>query len=155
MPPAVLKQANGDFLAAKAGTAEVLASIKHHWAQDQYLFCPHSACGVVAAQKLNLANGSMVCLATAHAGKFYDNVQRAVAPLPPLPDLLRAVQTLPMRMADLPCNLGACQAFVLEKCGFAAAAPKAASDGGALSPVVFAPLLVALALMLYSSLAAP
>ena len=152
MPPAVLAQANGDFLAAKADTTEVLASIARHWARDQYLFCPHSACGVVAAHKLNLADGSMVCLATAHAGKFYDNVQKAVAPLPPVPDLLRAVQTLPMRMADLPCNLEACQAFVFEKCGLAA--PKAANEGGSFSPVVFAPLLAALALMFYSSLAA-
>lgn len=148
MTPAVLQKAQQDFAAARATTSEVLAAIKKHYHDDQYLFCPHSACGVVAAQKQpSLANSRMVVLATAHAGKFYDNVQKAVHPLPPLPELLQAVQTLPMRATDLPCTLESCKAFVYEECGFTSSqGPKAPP-----SPVVLLPLVLALGLMFYSS----
>ena len=54
-------------------------------------------------------NDSMVCLATAHAGKFYDAVKRVIDPLPPLPPALAAVQSLPMRKTDVPNSLKACQ----------------------------------------------
>jgi len=152
----VLHKAQQDFAAARATTSEVLAAIKKHYDEDHYLFCPHSACGVVAAEKqAGLANSRMVVLATAHAGKFYDNVQKAVQPLPPLPELLQAVQTLPMRATDLPCNLEACKAFVYEECGFDSGSSSSSSSSkgprAPPSPVVLLPVVLALGLMFYSS----
>lgn len=151
VPPVMLARAKKDFAAARAGTDEVLAAITAHH-KAGYLFCPHSACGVVAVEKLKLADGNTVCLATAHAGKFYDAVQRAVQPLPPLPAGLAAVQTLPMRRNDLPCNLAACQRFVKEKCGFAESEADAKAAAAAVSPAAFVPLLVAICIMLLSSI---
>jgi len=143
--PGVLKRANEDFLAAKATTKEVLELVGSTFAKpDEYLFCPHSACGVVAAQKLGLLNEDMVVLATAHAGKFYEAVKGAVpnGSLPPLPPALAAVQTLKMRMTDLPNSLEACQNVVLERIGL-----KAKDGSKALTLVL--PLVAALAIMFF------
>jgi threonine synthase len=135
--PQVLQQANQDFLAAQASTEEVLELIGRSWegtpekqqggesssssSVSGYLFCPHTACGVVAASKLGLLNEHMVCLATAHAGKFYDSIKKSSRlvdnPLPPLPPALAAVQTLPMRTTDHRNSLEECQEVVLERCG--------------------------------------
>jgi threonine synthase len=120
-PEFLVKAKAEGFAGERANTAEVLASIKATYETDKYLFCPHSACGVVAAEKLGLLDDNMVCLATAHAGKFYAGaVDKAISPLPPLPPALAAVQSMPMRMTDLACDQSACQEVVLERCGFAA-----------------------------------
>lgn len=112
----VLTRARRDFLSERASSAETLAVIGQYWSQHKYLLCPHTACGYVAAQKLSLP-GKMVCLATAHPGKFYDAVGRAVSPLPPLPKELAAVQQLNMRYTDTPTNLTACKELVRNKIG--------------------------------------
>ena len=134
------------FLAARANTSEVLDSIAAFHARHNYLYCPHSACGVVAAQKLGLADGSMVVLATAHVGKFYNSVKKSVDPLPPLPPALAAVQTMKMRMTDLPLSLAACQAVVLERCGFTKPVK------GGIPAIVYLPIILGLGLMVYHAM---
>mmetsp|Transcript_32430 Transcript_32430/g.85342 ORF Transcript_32430/g.85342 Transcript_32430/m.85342 type:complete len:527 (+) Transcript_32430:278-1858(+) len=115
--PQLLKKAREDFLSERSNTEETLALIKEYNEVHGYLYCPHSAIGVVAVNKLGLNNESMVVLATAHAGKFYDAVKRVVDPLPPLPPALAAVQSLPMRKTDVPNSLKACQNIVLQRIG--------------------------------------
>jgi threonine synthase len=116
---AILAKARQDFLAARANTKEVLDCIKEYDAKHNYLYCPHSACGVVAAEKLGMLNDSMVCLATAHVGKFYEGaVSRTMENLPPLPDALAACQSLPMRTTDIQNSLPAAQAIALQRAGF-------------------------------------
>lgn len=127
---------------------EAVTSFVVHGLCRRYLYCPHSACGVIAAQKLNLANEGMVskgmhraflvtwrrkltlrptlmrflfvwlhvqrlccakvCLATAHPGKFYDELRKRIDPLPDLPPELAAVQSLPLRSTDVPNDLKVC-----------------------------------------------
>lgn len=73
------------FVAERASTQEVLATIGQTFESDKYLMCPHTACGVVAASKLNLLGPRTVCLVTAHPAKFHEAVARAVSDVPPLP----------------------------------------------------------------------
>ena len=80
-------------------------------------------------------------------GKFYDAVAKAVPSLPPLPAGLAAVQSLEMRSTDVACTLEAAQALVLERCDFS----EEATAGASLSPVVFLPILLALALVFVAS----
>ena len=118
---AVLARARQDFDAERANTKEVLEFIQNFNKKEKYLYCPHSACGVVAAQKLGILDQDMVCLATAHVGKFYEGAMSStIKNLPPLPPALAAVQNGKMRITDMPNNLAACQALALERSGFSA-----------------------------------
>lgn len=112
-----LEKARADFASERAPTKDTLDVIRQYNDKHQYLFCPHSAVGVVAAIKLGMADESMVCLATAHAGKFYDAVSKAIKELPPLPPALAAVQTLPMRHTDVPNDLKECERIVMQRSG--------------------------------------
>lgn len=152
----VLKAAQSDFLAGRANTKEVLECIKEYQANHNYLFCPHSACGVVAAKDLNLLNEDTVVLATAHIGKFYEGAVTTYLgadSLPPLPDALEATKTMKMRTTDLPMSLPACQTVVLERGGFPEEdvleykrrRPASKGSGGrGFMAVIFAFLLIAL-----------
>lgn len=111
----LLKQAQSDFLSARADTSMTLDIIKEFNDKHNYLLCPHSAVGVSAVQQHNMVNEQTVCLATAHAGKFPAAVQRAVDPLPPPPEQLGALATLEVRRSECPNDVKAVQAFVEER----------------------------------------
>ncbi len=65
-----------DFDAATASADEVAACIRHTQGASGYLLDPHTACGVVAAEKI-LATGKApnIVLATAHPAKFPDAIE--------------------------------------------------------------------------------
>jgi threonine synthase len=109
-----LQQAQGDFLSARADTTTTLQVIRDYYTQYNYLLCPHSAVGVSAIHQLNMVQPYVVCLATAHAGKFPDAVARALQPLPlpPPPPQLAALETLPTRCALCPKDATVVQAFM-------------------------------------------
>jgi threonine synthase len=88
----LLQQMHADgFLSESATSEEALEVIRETFKNHNYLLCPHTACGVVAASKLNKLSDNnndniTVCLATAHPAKFYESVCKAVGgDLPPLP----------------------------------------------------------------------
>mmetsp|Transcript_32405 Transcript_32405/g.49569 ORF Transcript_32405/g.49569 Transcript_32405/m.49569 type:complete len:538 (-) Transcript_32405:156-1769(-) len=115
----LLKQAQQDFLSARADTETTLATIKEYHEKYQYLLCPHSAVGVSAVQQLGMANSiETVCLATAHEAKFPAAVKRAVDPHPTAPPKeLAALWDQPTRKNKCPNNVKAVQDFVKEKTG--------------------------------------
>jgi len=61
-------EADGDFVASRATTADVLEVIERYARELNYVLDPHTACGVVVAEQLGLPN--TICLATAHPAKF-------------------------------------------------------------------------------------
>jgi threonine synthase len=84
----LLKKAQESFVSARVSDAEISATMRQVKAEYGYDVCPHTACGVHAALRLLLplrdrdhhpsavsAFGGVVCLATAHPGKFdgYDD----------------------------------------------------------------------------------
>jgi threonine synthase len=75
---------------------------------------PHTAIGLMAARDCRGEEGGpIVALATAHAAKFPDAVERATGVRPRLPDFLGDLMERPERMTVLPNQFGAVRDFVL------------------------------------------
>lgn len=121
----LLKQAQADFLSAKADTAKTLETILKYNNDYQYVLCPHSATGVSAIHQLDMVNTATVCLATAHEAKFPAAVKRAVDPLPTPPIQLSSLFAKKTRRSECPNDLKVVQAFVEKKIEDRIAAEKA------------------------------
>ena len=65
------------FLATSVGEEETRETIKATYASYEYVLDPHSAVGVAAASRFNLAS-PVISLATAHPAKFPDAVNEAI-----------------------------------------------------------------------------
>ena len=102
------------FAAGEAGTAQTLAVIKKVYEQEGYTLDPHTAVGVVVAERLGRAilpkappvigsdeertarrSVPTICLATAHPAKFTDAIQQAIgiAAHHPVLDKLASAET--------------------------------------------------------------
>jgi threonine synthase len=107
-----------DFKAASATMAEVAGCLRRVREGSGYTMDPHTACGVVAAEKA-LARGIVprIVLATAHPAKFPDAVEAATGERPVLPARLAGIMRAKERTTVLPNDVGAVQRFVLERTG--------------------------------------
>jgi threonine synthase len=118
LSPDVLAALRRDFDAASADMDEAAACIRRTKQESGYLIEPHTACGVVAADKV-LPPGSVpqVVLATAHPAKFPDAMQSITGERPALPPRLSTLLTDPERYTVLPNDLAAVRRFVAERMG--------------------------------------
>ena len=103
-----------DFSAATASEKDVAACIRRVKKEHGYLLDPHSACGVVAAERIK-PDGNTIVLATAHPAKFPDAMERITGERPPLPARLATLMTDPERFEVLPNDLAAVERFVESK----------------------------------------
>ena len=88
-----LKKARDIVFSVAVSDGETLKTIKKYYESSNYILCPHSAVGVKAAHVYLKSEGSnhnntLICLATAHYGKFNDTIQKALKYSPPLPNRL-------------------------------------------------------------------
>jgi threonine synthase len=113
LPDAVLAALRADFGAATATGDEVAACIRQTQENSGYLLDPHTACAVVAAEKV-LAGGKApnVILSTAHPAKFPEAVEAITGSRPALPPRLASLLTDPERITVLSNDLAAVQRFV-------------------------------------------
>ena len=111
----LLSKAQSDFSSARADTDMTLDVIREYNEKYNYVLCPHSAVGVSAIQQTGDVNETMVCLATAHEGKFPAAVKLAIDPLPTPPKELACLLDLPTRVSECPNDLKKVQEF-MEKC---------------------------------------
>jgi threonine synthase len=87
-------------------------------AQSGHLLDPHTACGVIAAEKAGAPDGvPSVVLATAHPAKFPDAIEAITGRRPALPPRLASLMTAPERITVLPNDLAAIQHFVARHAG--------------------------------------
>ena len=101
------------FDGARFDDAEVAACTKEVHEASGLLLDPHSAIGVAAARAARLNDDvPMVVAATAHPAKFPDAVEAATGVRPRLPEHLADLFDRPERLAHLPADLAAVQAFV-------------------------------------------
>ena len=100
-----------DFKAAAANEADVAECIRHVKHRHGYLLDPHTACGVVAAERF-ATTGDTVILATAHPAKFPDAIKAITGETPHLPPRLSKLMTDKERFEVLPADLKALQAYV-------------------------------------------
>jgi len=107
-----------DFGAASGTLDEVAACIRRVEARCGYLLDPHTACGVIAAEKTE-SSGDAPCvvLATAHPAKFPEAMQAIAGKRPRLPGRLASLLTEPERLTVLPNDLATIQRFVAHRAG--------------------------------------
>ncbi len=100
-----------DFNASSASEADVADCIRRCYRDHKYLLDPHTACGVVAAERANLA-GETVVLATAHPAKFPDALEAMTGSRPALPNRLSELDARPRTHRKLPNDLAAVEDFI-------------------------------------------
>jgi threonine synthase len=109
----------GTFRAASLDDAATTAEIARVYADTGLLVDPHTATGVGAVRRLTAAGAMgehpVVTTATAHPAKFPDAVEHATGVRPPLPAHLADLFDRPERIAAVPNDLAAVQAFVAER----------------------------------------
>lgn len=101
-----------DFTAAAASEADVADCIRATKAKHGYVLDPHTACGVVAADRVGTRDGAMVVLATAHPAKFPDAIEAITGERPGLPARLANLMTDKERFEVVANDLSNIQAFV-------------------------------------------
>lgn len=116
-----LSALRSDFTAASATMDEVAACVRRVKATSGYLLDPHTACGVIAAEKALAQGGDtppgapQIVLATASPAKFPDAMEAIAGERPALPPRLAALMTDPERIAVLPNDLAAVERFVARR----------------------------------------
>ena len=104
------------FGAARIDERETAAMISRMRENTGELVDPHSAVGIAAAAKLRGdVTVPMVTLATAHPAKFPDAVKAATGVHPELPPAMQDLFTRDERLATLPNDLAAVEAFIRER----------------------------------------
>ena len=82
-----------DFVAAAASEDDVADTIRRLKAEHDYLVDPHTACGVVAAERVLKGEAPQVVLSTASPAKFPDAMQEITGKRPALPERLAGLLT--------------------------------------------------------------
>lgn len=95
--------ADEEFCAGRGDTAMTLAAIRKYKQEAGYLLDPHGAVGVAVAETEILGDAPIICLETAHPGKFPAAIDQA---LPETPGLafhagLESLKPLPLRKTIL------------------------------------------------------
>ncbi len=110
-----LARAKAAFSSARADDDDCLAAIADVWRACGRMIDPHSAAGVHAARRHGAGTGPMVSLATAHAAKFPDAIERAIGIRPALPPRLAALAATPERVTELPVDAALLTRFVRDR----------------------------------------
>ena len=100
-----------DFSAVAATEDDVTNCIRETKAKYGYVLDPHSACGVVAADRAAL-DGAVVVLATAHPAKFPDAIEAITGARPPLPARLSNLMTDVERFDVIDNDLASAERYV-------------------------------------------
>lgn len=109
---AALPELRSVFAAAAASEAEVAAGVRDVAAQSAYSLDPHTACAVVALDKLGRSAAPEVVLATAHPAKFPDAMAAITGKRPALPQRLAGLMTAPERIVRLANAAGTIEHYV-------------------------------------------
>ncbi|MCL4767963.1 MAG: threonine synthase [Hyphomicrobiaceae bacterium] len=113
-----------DFAAAAATEEEVAESIRRTRAASGYTAEPHTACGLIAAERcLPAGTTPQIVLATAHPAKFPDAMEAILGERPALPPRLASLMSDQERLSVLANDLGAVERFIEERAGRAPEQP--------------------------------
>lgn len=106
----------GIFRAVRIDEAETTRTIAAIHSDCGFLIDPHSAVGIAAGMKARPRREvPLVCLATAHPGKFPEAVGNAIGAEVPLPPRLAELRDKPERMSVLPNDFAKVRAFIEER----------------------------------------
>jgi threonine synthase len=111
-----LGKLRAEFSALRADEEETAAAIRTMLRETGYFIDPHTAVAIAVAEKETRDPAvPMVVLATAHAAKFPDAMEKACGVRPPLPDWLADLRRRPERATLLPNDLGEVERHILSK----------------------------------------
>ena len=110
-----LAKAQAAFAAARADDDACLSAIAAVWRESGRMIDPHSAAGVHAAKRLGAGRAPVVSLATAHAAKFPDAIERAVGVRPAMPPRLAGLAARPERVTELPADAALLTRFIRDR----------------------------------------
>lgn len=116
IPGAWRDEIAADFAAERADEADVAATMRRVHSGRGLLIDPHTAVGLVAAEKLRAAGrlkGHAICLATAHPAKFPDAVEDATGIRPGLPSRLSGLMTAQERFDTAQADLAGIRSYIL------------------------------------------
>ena len=102
------------FLTAAVDTPSTVTAIREAYRQTGYIADPHTAVGLAAAGRLNI-EGTVACLATAHAAKFPDAVDSAIGKPVARHPALTALQGKPVRRTVVPASVDAVRGIIRER----------------------------------------
>jgi len=105
------------FVAGTGGVAEAATVIRRYHREYDCLLDPHTAVGVVVAERFLKADAPTICLATAHPAKFPETIRQAVGRDVAHHPIIDRLADLPTRCATLPATKSAVQAFIRETLG--------------------------------------
>lgn len=107
---ATMQQVKNDFVAQRVMEPEIISTIKEFHEANNYVLDPHTAVGVRAglAHKDQIP---MICLATAHPGKFGEAVGRAIG-RQSLPEALRVLEGKETRCEVVAAETAAIRDFI-------------------------------------------
>ena len=100
------------MVAGRGDTAATLATIRTYWERHRYLMDPHTAVGVLVAERFADAAVPTICLATAHPAKFGEAILRATGQDLAHHPLLDGLKGRPTRLTRLPPDQGAVAAYI-------------------------------------------
>ncbi len=111
---AVMENLRKTFGSGRIDDEQTVSIIRDVNAKTGYVLDPHTAVGVGVAQqyRARYPDQPVVTLATAHAAKFPQAVERAIGRAAPLPTALADLMTRPERATDLPNDLLQVQDFI-------------------------------------------
>lgn len=104
-----------DFAAVSASEADVEAAIRKAESDYGYELDPHTACALVAAERI-APPGETIVLSTAHPAKFPDAIEAMTGIRPALPAHQAHIMRDAERFETLPNSLSSIQNFVLKHC---------------------------------------
>jgi threonine synthase len=111
---ATLEKFRSEFLAARISNEEGIDVMKRYHQEWKYVLDPHTAIGVGAAEKLFGSEEEVVCLATAHPGKFQEPVEQALGSPYQLPAALSSLKDLPKRKEVIAASVEKVKAILLK-----------------------------------------
>lgn len=112
-----LQPGDTTIVAGSGNQAQTRATIATYYRDHGYLLDPHTAVGVVVAERFLDPATPTVCLATAHPAKFPATIQEAVGKDVAHHPILDALAGLPTRCTVLPATKAAVEQFMREKLG--------------------------------------
>lgn len=102
------------FVAGCGSTGEVCSAIARYYKQYNYLLDPHTAVGVVVAERYIAEEAPVLCLATAHPAKFPETIKRAVGQDVARHEMLDKLAGAPTRCVVLPAEEKAVREYLVQ-----------------------------------------
>jgi len=138
VPSEILAVAKKTFTSSASNKERIISAMQSIYSQDHYLVCPHTATAVVAVRDCHLSSDSTVVLATAHPAKFEEAVEIALGGkdrIPPRPEIVQALFSLPTRVSIVENNAETVQNFIAQKLQPASTATNSSVNSSGKCPV--------------------